>query len=234
MELTTILMRTLFTYFFLLLIMRMLGKRELAKMSVFDVVISILLAEMAVLAIEEVKKPALYYYLPMLLIALLEIGFSYLFLKSKKFRDLLDGTADMIIENGEIREEAMKKNRMNYDDLIIQLRQKNVNNLADVEFAILEPTGELSVFPKKEESGKNSSGEEPIDTLPFYQGLPVPLIVDGVVREDGLKKIGRNQFWLHSEIRKRGIRHFKDVSFCSVDEKGVLYVDKKDKPRRGH
>ncbi|MFG0216549.1 DUF421 domain-containing protein, partial [Brevibacillus porteri] len=95
-NLTMVLLRTLFSYFFLLILVRLMGKRELGKLSVFDVVISIMLAEMAALAIEDVDKPALRFYLPMLLIALLEVAFAFLSLKSKKFRDTVDGSADLI------------------------------------------------------------------------------------------------------------------------------------------
>lgn len=238
MELITILLRTLFTYFFLLVLLRLMGKRELGKLSVFDVVISIMLAEMAVLAIDQVDRPAIHFYLPMIVIGLLEIAMAYFSLKSKKFRDVIDGSADLIIENGQIREEAMRRNRLNLDDLMVHLRQKNINNLADVEFAILEPTGQMSVFPKE---SKHPVTREDLRLHPpgqvspvTFQGLPIPLIMDGAIREEALRKIGQNKFWLKKEIRKHGIKDVKEISFCSIDSHGVLFIDRKDKPRRGH
>ncbi|NGQ94263.1 DUF421 domain-containing protein [Brevibacillus sp. SYP-B805] len=234
-QMTTILLRTLFTYFFLLLLLRIMGKRELGKLSVFDVVISIMLAEMAVLAIEDVKKPGVYFYAPMLLIGILEIVLAFFSLKSKKFRDVVDGTAELIIENGQIREEALKRNRMNLDDLMVHLRQKNISNLADVEFALLEPTGQVSVFPKREK--KPATREEvhlpePNPVSPIqYAGLPIPLVMDGKIRDEALRKIGQNKFWLKKEIRKHGIKDIKEISFCSIDRQGVLFIDLKDKPR---
>lgn len=235
MELITILMRTLFTYFFLLVLVRLMGKRELGKLSVFDVVISIMLAELATLGIENVDKPAMYFFLPMLLISLLEIGFAYFSLKNKKIRDVVDGSAEMIIENGEIREEAMRRNRMNLDDLMVHLRQKNIDNVANVEFALLEPTGQMSVFPKRD---KLPVTREDLDISALktppdgpYKGMPIPLIMDGKIREEALRKIGQNMFWLKQEIRKHGIKDLKQVSFCSIDQQGVLYIDKKDSPR---
>lgn len=233
MDLSTILMRTLFTYFFILLLLRLMGKRELGKLSVFDVVISIMLAEMAALAIEEVDKPALTFYLPMALIAILEIGFAYISLKSKRFRDFVDGSADMIIENGEIREDAMKRNLMTMDDLMVHLRQSKIKNLADVEFAILEPTGKVSVFPKleKETVTRGDMGlPKPRQVSPVnYTGLPIPLILDGKIRDEALQRIGQNKFWLKKEIRKHGIKDVRDISFCSIDERGIMFIDKKDK-----
>ncbi len=235
MELMTILMRTLFTYFFILVLLRLMGKRELGKMSVFDVVISIMLAEMAVLVIENVDRPAVNFYMPMILISLLEIGMAYVSLKSKKVRDLVDGSAELIIENGEIREEAMRRNRLNLDDLMVQLRQKNIKSLADVEFALIEPTGELSVFPKENKlpATKEDLGiqpKNPVSTI-NYTGLPIPLIIDGKIRDEALQRIGQNKFWLIQEIRKRGIKNFKDISFLSIDNRGIIFIDKKDPPR---
>lgn len=229
-----VLLRTLFSYFFLLILVRLMGKRELGKLSVFDVVISIMLAEMAALAIEDVDKPALRFYLPMLLIALLEVAFAYLSLKSKKFRDTVDGSADLIIENGQIREQAMRRNRLNMDDLMVHLRQKDVKNIADVEFALLEPTGQMSVF-LKEQKDKVTREDLSLMMKPqvgpvSYKGLPIPLILDGKVRTEALNKIGQNQLWLKREIRKYGIKDIREVSFCSIDERGIMYLDKKDKP----
>ncbi len=235
MELMTILMRTAFTYFFILVLLRLMGKRELGKLSVFDVVISIMLAEMAVLAIEDVDQQAMKFYIPMALIAVLEIVMSFLSMKSKKFRDVVDGSADVIIENGQIREGALRRNRLNMDDLLVHLRQKNVNNIADVEFAVLEPTGQMSVFPKKElhpitRKDLGLSAPEPVSAVTF-NGLPIPLILDGKVREEALRKIGQNKLWLKREIRKYGIKDIREVSFCSIDDRGVIYLDKKDPPR---
>lgn len=238
MEITTILMRTLFTYFFILLLLRLMGKRELGKMSVFDVVISIMLAEMAVLVIEDVNRPAINFYLPMILIGVLEISLAYISLKSKKFRDIVDGSAEMVIENGEIREEVLRRNRLNLDDLMVQLRRKNISNFADVEFALIEPTGDISVFPKEEKHPVTREDlglppKQPVSKV-TYTGLPIPLIIDGKIREEALNRIGQNTFWLKQEIRKFGIKSFKEVSFCSIDNRGVIFLDIKDDPNRSN
>lgn len=233
-DLTTALLRTLFSYFFLLVMLRLMGKRELGKLSVFDVVISIMLAEMAVLAIEQIEKPAILFYIPMLLIVVLEIIMAYISLKSKKIRDVVDGSADVIIENGEIREAAMQRNRLNMDDLMVHLRQKNVKNIADVEFAVLEPTGQMSVFLKERKDPVTREDIGLVERAPLgpvsYKGLPIPLILDGRIRTEALHKIGQNELWLKREIRKYGIRDIREVSFCSIDERGIMYLDKKDKP----
>jgi len=236
MEMSTMLLRTLFTYFFILVLLRLMGKRELGKLSVFDMVISIMLAEMAVLAIEDVREPAITFYLPMLLIAILEIVMAFITLKSKKLRDVVDGKSEVLIERGQIREDVLRRNRLNYDDLLVHLRQKNINNLADVEFAILEPTGQMSVFPKNEKSPVSredlqaASGTAPAKVK--ANGLPVTLVMDGKIMEDSLRKLGQTKFWLFKELRKHGVKHVKDVSFCNIDHNGRLFVDLKDQTRR--
>lgn len=234
-DLTTAVMRTIFSFFFILLLLRLMGKRELGKLSIFDVVISIMLAEMAVMSIEQIDKKASLFYVPMLLICLLEITMSWFFMKSKKARDVVEGSADLIIENGEIREDAMRRNRLNFDDLMVHLRQKNVKNIADVEFAVIEPTGEMSVFPKESRlpvtrGDLNLPGYAPASQV-TYSGLPIPLILDGKVRKQALQKIGQNELWLKREIRKFGVKEIRDVSFCSIDDRGCIFLDKKDKPR---
>ncbi|MEJ8545697.1 DUF421 domain-containing protein [Brevibacillus borstelensis] len=235
-DLPTALMRTVFSYFFILVLLRLMGKRELGKLSVFDVVISIMLAEMAVLSIEQIDKQASLFYIPMLLICLMEIVISWLSLKSKKVRDVIDGSADLIIENGEIREDAMRRNRLNYDDLMVHLRQKNIKNLADVEFAVMEPTGQMSVFPKQSKTPLTREDLNMPDPPPkgpvTFTGLPIPLILDGKVRVQALRKIGQNELWLKREIRKYGIKDIRDVSFCSIDERGIIYLDKKDRKKK--
>ena len=226
MEVGTLVLRTLFIYFFIMIVMRMMGKREIGKLSIFDLVVSIMIAELAVIAIEDTKIPMLYSIIPIGLLFFIQITLSYISLKSQKVRDFVDGKPSVLVEHGEIREEEMKKQRYNLDDLLMQLREKKIHSLNQVEFAILEPSGKLSVFEKKE--GEKES---------FYPGnnprtfeLPVVLIKDGKVLEEGLKQIEKDHFWLKRELEKRiGKTSFKQISYCTVDVDGIWYIDFKDK-----
>ncbi|WP_232695561.1 DUF421 domain-containing protein [Brevibacillus daliensis] len=236
MELVTILLRTLFSYFFLLLLMRIMGKREVGQMSPFDIVISIMFAEMAVLAIDQTDRPLVHLLSPMVLLAILEIGLSYTLMKSKKFRNFISGHSDVLIEDGKINEEALRSNRLNLDDLLLQLRQSNIKNLADVEFAILETTGKVSAFTKKVESPVTMKelGLKPRKPVieEIAAKLPLPLIMDGKVQENALDKIGKNHLWLKRELKKMGVNKYQQVFFCSVDEYGKLYIDLMEKKPR--
>ncbi len=149
MEYVTIILRTLLLYGVILFIFRVMGKREIGELSILDLVVFIMIGEMAVIAIEQPKDSIFHTIVPMIVLTIAQIAFAYFSLKSEMFRRLVDGSPTIIINNGKIDEKAMRKQRYNFDDLLIQLREKNIKNIADVEFAILEPSGKLSVFEKE-------------------------------------------------------------------------------------
>jgi len=153
MESIELFFRTLFMYFFILMVMRLMGKREIGKLSVFDLVVSIMIADLAVIFIENGDQPVIQGILPIVTLMVTQIALSYLSLKNQTVRHLVDGKPAVLIEDGKIREKEMARNRYNLDDLMAQLREKNIDNIADVEFAILETSGKLSVFPKEEKNG---------------------------------------------------------------------------------
>ncbi|NLP49478.1 DUF421 domain-containing protein [Bacillus sp. RO1] len=214
-EYILIIARTIFLYFLILFIFRVMGKREIGELSVLDLVVFIMIAEMAVMAIENPKDPLIHSLLPMFLLMGIQIILAFVSLKSERVRDLIDGKPSVIINNGKIDEEAMKKQRYNFDDLLVQLREKNVKNVADVEFAILEPSGKLSVFEKKKEEGTLASGEE---------SMNLPLVMDGVIQEEHLKNIGKTNLWLRQQLRSLGYKDIQKISYCSYDH-GVFFID---------
>jgi uncharacterized membrane protein YcaP (DUF421 family) len=206
--------RTLFLYFLILLIFRIMGKREIGELSILDLVVFIMIGEMAVIAIEKTEDPLLHTVVPMLVLMIIQILFALLSLKSETFRELVDGKPTIIINKGKIDEEAMRKQRYNFDDLLVQLREKNVKNVADVEFAILEPSGKLSVFEKEKGKKKQPS-------------LALPLIKDGVIQEEHLALIDQTNLWLRQQLRKRGYKDIKKISYCTYED-GIFYIDEKD------
>jgi uncharacterized membrane protein YcaP (DUF421 family) len=149
-EYLIIVVRTLFLYAVILLIFRLMGKREIGELSILDLVVYIMIAELAVVAIETPDSNILKNVLPMLLLMVVQIVLAILSLKSKTFRDVVDGKPTIIINKGKIDENAMRKQRYNFDDLLLQLREKDIAKISDVEFAILESSGTLSVFERKD------------------------------------------------------------------------------------
>jgi uncharacterized membrane protein YcaP (DUF421 family) len=270
MELLTLFGRTVLIYFVVFGVIRIMGKREIGKLSVFDFVISIMIAEMAVFIIDDPEMPVLHGLLPMLTLVLIQILTAFVSLKNRKIRLLFDGTPSYLIENGKLNQEEMRKQRYTLDDLMMQLREKNIADIGKVEFAVLETSGKLSVIEKedktdvqpedrsqtadssqKEEkslngndsskggghSQKEDAGQRKIKGTESgkesprirYEGLPLPLIMDGKVQDDNLEKIGKTRFWLKNELQAYHIKDFKDVFFCTIDHRGRFFIDLKKK-----
>ncbi|WP_310829833.1 DUF421 domain-containing protein [Paenibacillus pedocola] len=249
---------TVLMYILIFLSMRIMGKREIGKLSVFDLTISIMIAEIAVFVIEDIERPVYDGVVPMATLVLIQILVAQLSLKSRKLRLLIDGKPSVLISDGKLNRHEMRKQRYNIDDLLLQLRGQNIDSPADVEFAILETSGQLTVIEKSKgvsstnQSGNSSTaaGEQEQNSneggdsgasgnsdsssgsikLPNkkirYEGLPIPLIMDGKVQDDNLEMIGKNRFWLRTQIRQKGVSDFRDVFLCSIDHKGKIYVDR--------
>lgn len=209
MDLFTMAVRTVIVYFFLLVTLRLMGKREMGDVSVLDFVVSIMFAELAVISIEDTENSLIVTVAPILILLVIQVTLAYLALKSRRIRYLLDGKPTILIKDGKINEKAMKSQRYNFDDLLMQVRQNNIKDVSDVEMAILEPSGDLSVFEK--EKGDSA--------------FPLPFIIDGELKVNHLQTAGKDELWLKKELRKAGIYSFKDVSYCSLQEDGVLYID---------
>ncbi|WP_338470369.1 DUF421 domain-containing protein [Niallia sp. XMNu-256] len=210
-SLFSMLWRTVLMYLIILIVFRLMGKRDIGELSVFDLVVNIMLAELAVMAIEDTNTMTIQYIVAILALMIIQISTARMSLKSKKFRDLIDGSPSVIINHGQIDEHAMRKQRYNFDDLLQQLREKGVRNIADVEFAILEPSGKLSVL-KKEAKGK---------------GLSLPLIIDGVIQNDHLNRIQKSEDWLLQKLKEKGYKNISDISFCSYQDR-EFYIDTKN------
>lgn len=226
MDVLILFFRTVFIYALVFMVMRLMGKREIGKLSVLDLVIFIMIAEIAVFVIEDIRKPLMDGIVPIVTLLLTQIGLALLSLRSRKLRSMLDGKPSMLIKNGKLDRDEMKRQRYNLDDLLQQLRQNRVVDMADVEFAILEPSGKLTVLEKQ-----LKQEDAPVDAQDTVrlEGLPLPLIMDGKVQDDSLTKLGQTRFWLKNQLQQKGVTDFKEVFFCSIDHRGKLFVDKKKK-----
>jgi uncharacterized membrane protein YcaP (DUF421 family) len=225
MDILILFFRTVLIYFVVFLMLRMMGKREIGKLSLFDLVISIMVAEIAVFVLEDSRKPLTDGLVPMLTLVVIQIVIAYVTLKSRKIRLLFDGKPSLLIENGKLNRKEMKKQRYNLDDLMLQLRQNKVLNVADVEFAVLEPSGKLSVVEKDEAKGASATRTVDGGTI-RYEGLPMPLIMDGKVQDENLEKIGKTRFWLKNVLQAKGIQDVKDVFLCSIDHRGRIFLNR--------
>ncbi|MBM7648988.1 uncharacterized membrane protein YcaP (DUF421 family) [Bacillus ectoiniformans] len=205
----TIGFRALFLYIVILLVFRLMGRREIGELSILDLVVFIMIGEMAVVAIEQPETSLMQALFPILLLVGVQILFAYASLKSKKFREIIDGRPEIIINNGQIDEQAMRRQRYNFHDLLLQLREKDIRHIDDVEFAILETSGSLSIL-KKDKKEKGS--------------FTLPLIIDGDIQYEHLKKIRQTEEWLMSNLAERGYLDLSVISFCSFHN-GTFFID---------
>ncbi|AIW38279.1 MULTISPECIES: DUF421 domain-containing protein [Bacillus] len=204
--------RTIVLYFIILVIFRLMGKREIGELSILDLVVSIMIAEIAVLAIENVKDKLLHTIVPIVVLMIIQVSLAFISLKSQKIRQLLDGKPTIIIKQGKIDERAMRSQRYNFDDLLMQLRENNIDRISDVSYAILESSGKLSIVKKKDNKDKQ---------------METSLIVDGVIQNEHLDRIGKDKHWLEKKLAKRGYRDLSVISFCTFTD-GAFFIDLKD------
>ena len=188
-----------------------MGKREVGQLSIIDLIVSLLIAELAVISIENYEKSILFSLIPIVILVILECLLSYFSLKKPKFRMLLDGNPSVIIKNGKINYNEMLKQRYNLDDLLVQLRDKGYRSIEEVEYAILEGSGTLSVFPY-------ANGNSP---------LPLPIILDGDIQLDTIKHLKKDKKWVYDFLDKKDIK-LQDVFFAFYKDKNIFIIKNSD------
>ncbi|PGM93442.1 DUF421 domain-containing protein [Bacillus cereus] len=217
MEWVSIIGRTMLLYTIILIIFRLMGKREIGELSVLDLVVFIMLGEMAVVAIENTDKSLWHQLVPMIFLMCIQIILSVISLKFQRFRHLIEGEPAILVNAGKIDEKKMRKQRYNIDDLLMQLREQGIGDVRDVEYAILEPSGKLSVFQKQK--SKKSKNDTPIFTL--------PLIIDGEIQSNHLQMIEHTDEWLVEKLNNLGYKDVKQIVYCSF-QNGQFFVDLKE------
>lgn len=233
-----ILLKTIITYFFILLVMKFMGKREIGQLSLFDFVVVLIIADIAVIGIENDTVPFYYYLLAILLLALVQRGLALMLLKLPKVRNFFDGKESIIVINGKVNIKEMRKQGYNFDDLSVQLRLKNIRSLSEVDFLALESNGEISVFRKKASSevanvkeknvslvGGNSTSLT-VDTKQEQLNIfPFPLIVSGEIKKDALKMLSLSRKWLIEEVKKQGYDDYHQVLYATYENKKLFIID---------
>ena len=209
MQLFMIMFRTFFFYLFILLVYRVMGKREVGELGIIDLIISILIAELVAISLEDTSKSIWLIIAPILLLVFLQVASAFASLKIKKVRDIFDGNPSVMINNGKIQIKEMLKQRYNLDDLLTQLREQGVSSLSEVSYAVLETSGKLSVF-KKESIKKNS--------------FPLPLIIEGKLDEDTLSLIDKDIVWLKKHLSVP----VEDVFYGFYKDGDIFIIKKSD------
>ncbi|HEX3032053.1 MAG TPA: DUF421 domain-containing protein [Bacillota bacterium] len=226
-ETLEVILRTIAAFFAILLITRILSKEQVGQLTFYDYVTGITIGSMAATIAIDTNVRLLPDMAGLLVWAVLTFLMGYISLVSRPARKLLEGEPTVVVHNGKILEGNMARLRYNLDDLLIQLRNKDAFNVADVEFAVLEPNGQLSVLLK---SQKRPVTPEDLRLSTQYEGITTELIEDGEIIVQNLNQLQLDQGWLMSQLNKHGVKNVGDVMFASLDSRGNLFVDlKKDR-----
>ncbi len=223
--------KTCFFYFFLLALLRLTGKREIGALAAIDLVGFIMISEAAIISIADSQIPFIVGVTPVLLIGALAWIMSLLSLKDQRVRGLVEGGPSVLINHGRIDERQLRRLRYNIGDLLAELRAKNFWKIEDVEFAILEHTGKLSVIPR---AGAQHVTADDLRTLRVTDAdpatalgtptLPVPVVSDGNVDEELLAQLGRDRDWLKGELAKMGHPDLSRVLLATLEGQDRLKV----------
>ncbi len=221
---TIAILRTAILYIVVILSLRLMGKRQIGELSPSELVVTILISNIAALPIEDISIPIVGAILPIIVLASFEIFTSGISLKSKRMRSIITGNPKIIIKNGKIDRRVMRELRYNVDDLFEELHGKDVFDLRDVETAILEPNGKLSVlkFPEKQ-----NLTAEMMNITPAGGGLQRIIISDGKTIDENLRAIGRDDGWLQKTLKHNKVS-VSDVFIMTCDSGGNYHIVKED------
>jgi len=213
------LIRTIVLVCFAVFAMRLMGKRQIGQLQPFELVIAIMIADLASTPMESIDMPLWRGILPLLAVVALHQLFTFLSLKSQFMRAFFSGRPTVIIRRGQIDPKALEKLCFNLNDLLEELRTGGILSPAEVGTAIMETSGKLSVFPK---SGFRPATPQDLNIETGYEGIPLTLILDGQIERNNLPLCGRDDQWLLSQIRRLGFHSAKDVLLCFLDTDGML------------
>ena len=217
--------RAIVLYIIVLVVMRLMGKREIGQLQPFELAIAIMIADLASIPMTDTGVPISNGIVPILGLLVMHLLISTINLKSMKAREIICGKPQILIYRGKIDEKALQKERFTLNELQERLRDKNIVNISDVEYAILETNGQISVIEKP---NKRNTIPEDFGINPEYEGLPYDLVVDGKIMTDNLKILGKNYNWLKKEVLKFGYKP-EEALIVTIDGKGQIFSQRRVK-----
>ena len=210
MSFLIVLWKTLFFYFLIMIIYRIMGKREVGELSIMDLIVSIFIAELAAISIDNYKESIFLSVIPIVVLVVIQLVISRISLKSSMMRNILDGNPSVIIDRGKVNFKEMLKQRYNLDDLLVQLRSRGIKSIEEVDYAILETSGKLSVFKRSDDKSRS---------------YPLPIVIDGKIQKDVLFQIGKDSMWLMEALNKEGYL-LEDVFYGFYQKKRLFLIRK--------
>lgn len=222
----TAFIRTIILYFLIMAGLRLMGKRQIGELEPSELVLTMMISDLATVPMQDFGIPLLAGIIPILTLLAISMLLSQISLRSLRFRAAVCGTPSVLIRNGELQQEAMRRNRYTLDELLEELRGQGISNLSDVKYAVLENSGQLSILPwaaQKPPSASQLKLEMEDDVT-----LPVILINDGRVLEKNLTLCGKDKDWLNKILRKNQAVSPKEVFLLTLDEQDRILCIKKE------
>ena len=217
--------RAIFLYIVVLIVMRLMGKREIGQLQPFELAISIMIADLAATPMAESGIPITNGIMPILGLLVMHLIISMVNIKSRRAREIICGKPSLLIFRGKIDQKVLKRERFTINELEERLRDNNIFNIGDVEYAILETSGQVTVIPKP---NKRPATPQDFNIEPKYEGIPYDLVIDGKVEYGNLKKIGKNYAWLEKQTEKFGIKP-EEALIITIDGDDQFFCQALDK-----
>jgi uncharacterized membrane protein YcaP (DUF421 family) len=205
-----ILFKIIIVYILVMILLKLMGKREIGQVSLFDFAIILIISDILVIGVEQDFKLFSFYIIGVIFLALLQLLISFIILKNRNIRSLFDGKESVIIYDGNINIKEMKKQRYNMDDLIIQIRLNGISSISEIKYLIIENNGKVSIYLKK---------DNPIN--------PLPLIVSGQIEHNNLRLLKLSEKWLKDKLETRNIL-IKDVYYANYEDNDLFIISSKD------
>ena len=216
--------RSIILYLIVLIVMRIMGKREISQLQPFELAISIMIADLATIPMADTGIPISNGIVPILGLLVMHVLISVINLKSLKAREIICGKPRILIYRGKIQHDALIKERITINELQERLRAQNIFHLGDVEYAILETSGQVNVIEKP---NKRNTTPEDFGIMPEYEGIPYDLVIDGKIMYENLKLIGKNYSWLKEQVNKFNIEP-EEALVVTMDGKGQIFCQEKN------
>ena len=219
------LIRTIILYIFIIIGIRLMGKRQVGELEPSELVLSLIIADLASVPMQDYGIPLLTGILPILALLAMTMILSVLTMKSVRFRALMCGRPSIVIRDGLVDQREMARNRLTIDELLEELRAKGYTDPATVKYAILETNGQLSVLPYANQKPPTA---QQLQVSAEESGLPLVVISDGRLLEHNLRALGRDRNWLNQRLEERGCSGLEAVFLLLVDQTGSIYLARKD------
>ncbi|MBQ7793595.1 MAG: DUF421 domain-containing protein [Clostridia bacterium] len=217
--------RTLILYFLVVTAMRIMGKRQIGEMQPSELVVAIMISDLASIPMQDTNIPLLSGVVPVLTLLVAEVGMSYLCLKSIKVRRLFTGEPSIIIYNGVVLEKELRKLRFSLSDLAEQLRINGCSGVAEIQTAILETNGQLSIIKKSPPLTAEDLGVKSKSNI----NLPFLIVMDGDINNAELRRSGKDEKWLNNALKRRKIDSVDEVFIAELQPDGELFVQRKER-----